>query len=51
MITSFVGETINSPDDLTAAVAAKQPGDKVSISYVRDGTTKTTEVTIGTRPS
>jgi putative serine protease PepD len=51
VITSFGGETITSPNDLTAAVAAKQPGDKVSITYVRDGTTKTTEVTIGTRPS
>jgi putative serine protease PepD len=51
VITSFGGETITSPDDLTAAVAAKQPGDKVSVTYVRSGTTKTTEVTVGTRPS
>ena len=51
VIKSFGGETITSPDDLTAAVAAKQPGDKVSITFVRNGTTKTTEVTIGTRPS
>jgi len=29
----------------------KQPGDKVSVTYVRNGTTKTTQVTIGTRPS
>jgi putative serine protease PepD len=51
VITSFGGETITSPDDLTAAVAAKQPGDKVRITYVRDGTTKTAEATLGTRPS
>ena len=51
VITSFGDETITSPDDLTAAVAAKQPGDKVSITYVRDGTTKTAEATLGTRPS
>jgi len=51
VITSFGGEAITGPDDLTAAVAAKQPGDKVSITYVRNGTTKTTEVTLGTRPS
>jgi S1-C subfamily serine protease len=51
VITSFGGETIASPDDLTSAVAAKQPGDKVSITYVRNGSTKTTDVTIGTRPS
>jgi putative serine protease PepD len=51
VITSFGGETIQSPDDLTAAVAAKALGNKVSVTYVRNGTTKTTQVTIGTRPS
>ena len=51
VITSFGGQTIQSPDDLTAAVAAKAPGNKVSVTYVRNGTTKTTQVTIGTRPS
>jgi putative serine protease PepD len=51
VITSFDGETLQGPDDLTAAVATKAPGDKVSVTYVRDGNTKTTQVTIGTRPS
>jgi len=51
VITAFAGETIQSPDDLTAAVAAKAPGDKVSVTYVRNGNTKTTQVTIGNRPS
>ena len=51
VITAFAGETIQTPDDLTAAVAAKAPGDKVSVTYVRSGTTKTTQVTIGNRPS
>jgi putative serine protease PepD len=51
VITSFAGKTIQSPDDLTAAVADKAPGDKVSVTYVRNGTTKTTQVTIGNRPS
>jgi putative serine protease PepD len=51
VITSFGGKTIQSPDDLTAAVADKVPGDKVSVTYVRNGTTKTTQVTIGNRPS
>src|SRR5207253_1327461 len=31
VITAFGGQTIQSPDDLTAAVAAKAPGDKVSV--------------------
>jgi len=51
VITSFEGQAIQSPDDLTAAVAGKAPGDKVAVTYVRNGNTKTTQVTIGTRPS
>ena len=45
------GQTIQSPEDLTAAVGAKAPGDKVTVTYVRNGSTKTAQVTIGTRPS
>jgi putative serine protease PepD len=51
VITGFAGETIQSPNDLTAAVADKAPGDKASVTYVRNGNTKTTQVTIGNRPS
>jgi putative serine protease PepD len=51
VITAFGGETISAPNDLTAAVGAKQPGDKINVTYVRNGSTKTTQVTIGTRPS
>ena len=51
VITAFAGQTIQSPDELTAAVATKAPGDNVSVTYVRNGTTKTTQVTIGNRPS
>jgi putative serine protease PepD len=49
VITSFGGETITSPDDLTSAVNAKQPGEKVAVTYTRDGSTKTTGVTLGKR--
>jgi len=51
VITAFAGETIQSPDDLTAAVATKAPGDKVAVTFVRNGNAKTTQVTIGNRPS
>jgi putative serine protease PepD len=51
VITAFGGEKIASPDDLTTAVAAKHPGDKVTVTYVRNGATKTTRVTLGNRPS
>jgi putative serine protease PepD len=49
VITVFGGKTIRNADDLTAAVGAKKPGDKVTVTYVRSGSTKTTQVTIGTR--
>ena len=51
VITAFGGQAIQSPQDLTAAVGAKAPGDKVTVTYVRNGSTKTAQVTIGTRPS
>jgi S1-C subfamily serine protease len=42
---------VRSPDDVTAAIASKKPGDKVSIEYYRDGDMKSTEVTLGKRPN
>jgi putative serine protease PepD len=51
VVTSFGGDAIASANDLTGAVSAKKPGDKVSLTYVRDGHTKTAQVTLGTRPS
>jgi putative serine protease PepD len=51
VVTTFGGSPIRTPADLTAAVGAKAPGDKASVTYVRSGSTKTTEVTIGSRPS
>ena len=50
VITSFGGQSIASPGDLTSAVGAKKPGDKVGLTYVRGTQTKTTEVRLGTRP-
>jgi putative serine protease PepD len=51
VITEFGGQQITAADDLTSAVAAHDPGDHVSVTYVRAGQTKTAEVTLGTRPS
>jgi putative serine protease PepD len=51
VITAFGGTDITTPDDLTSAVTAKKPGDKVTVKYVRNGSTKTTEVTLGSRSS
>jgi putative serine protease PepD len=51
VITGFGGQTITSPGDLTSAVGTKKPGDKVTVTYVRGGQTKTTEVTLAARPA
>jgi len=51
VITDFGGESISSANDLTSAVGSKQPGDKVSVTYVRKGSATTVDLTIGTRPS
>jgi putative serine protease PepD len=51
VITGFAGRTITDANDLTEAVALAKPGDKVDVTYVRNGQTKTTTVTLGTRPS
>jgi putative serine protease PepD len=51
VITVFGGAQIATPDQLTSAVTAKKPGDKVNVQYVRGGHTTTTEVTLGSRSS
>jgi len=51
VVTAFDGKSIANSEELTAAVGAKQPGDKVQITVQRDGSTKTLTATLGTRPS
>jgi putative serine protease PepD len=51
VVTAIDGKTVSSADDLQSAVAAKQPGDKVTLAYVRSGERHTVDVTLGTRPS
>jgi S1-C subfamily serine protease len=51
VITRFDGTRITSADQLEALVTAKKPGDRATITYVRDGKTKTVTVTLATRPS
>ncbi len=51
VITSLDGNPIRTSDDLTAAVAAKAPNDKVTIVVKRGGSSKTITVTLGVRPS
>ena len=51
VVTALDDETIDTADDLSAAVTAKNPGDEVTVTYTRDGTSHTAQVTLGTRPS
>jgi len=51
VITSFDGKAVNSADDLTAAVFQAKPGDKVSVTITRNGTTQHLSLTLGVQPS
>ena len=49
VVTRFGDRPIDGPDALVAAVRSQDPGAKVTVTYQRDGQTKTAEVTLGTR--
>jgi S1-C subfamily serine protease len=51
IIVEFDGREITSAPDLQAAVDARKPGDTVELTVLRDGSRRTLEVTLGTRPS
>jgi putative serine protease PepD len=51
VVTKLDGTTIESADDLSNVIDAKKPGDKLAVTYVREGETHTVTVTLGTRPS
>jgi putative serine protease PepD len=51
VIVSLDGRSIGNPDALTAAVAAHDPGESVSVGYVRNGAHHTASVKLATRPN
>ena len=51
VITAVDGEAIATADELQNAIAARRPGDTVSLTVVRAGQTRTVDVTLATRPS
>ncbi|WP_017592195.1 S1C family serine protease [Nocardiopsis potens] len=51
VITSVDGKGVSAPDELIAAIRAKQPGDEISIGYERDGKADQTEVTLSAQSS
>jgi putative serine protease PepD len=50
VIVAFDGSDVTTSAELQSAVDGKQPGDKVSITVLRNGERRTVEVTLGTRP-
>ncbi len=50
-ITSFAGKKVTSVDALRFAVDAKHPGDRVTVTFLRGGKSRTATVTLGTRPA
>jgi len=51
VITAIDGHSVSSADSLQTEVAGKKPGTRVTLTVVRNGSTKTITVTLGTRPS
>jgi putative serine protease PepD len=51
VITAVDGNKVTTSDELQSAIGAKKPGDTVSITYSRDGSQHSVQVTLGTRPS
>src|SRR3954470_3919649 len=51
VVTAVDGHSVADAASLTAAVGGHAPGDHVTLSYTRDGSSHTLSVTLGTRPS
>jgi putative serine protease PepD len=51
VITAVDGESISGADALTADLSGRLPGTKVTVTVDRNGSTKSIQVTLGTRPS
>jgi putative serine protease PepD len=49
-ITRVAGQEIQAPEDISAAIENRRPGDKVEIDVRRAGATQTVQVTLGVRP-
>ncbi len=51
VLTQVDGATVTGPDAVTAAIADRKPGDRISVSITRGGQARTVELTLGTRPA
>ena len=51
VIVRINGQKVTDAVALGQAIDAKQPGDTITLTYTRNGSTHTTRVTLATRPS
>jgi putative serine protease PepD len=51
VITAVNGKGVSTSEELQSVIGAMKPGDSASITYSRDGSEHTVQVTLGTRPS
>jgi S1-C subfamily serine protease len=51
VITALDGEKVTSAAELQSAIDARKPGDTISITFVRDGDSRTVQVELASRPS
>lgn len=51
VVIAIGGKDVSSPDDVRAAVDARQPGDTVTVQVRRGGQTRTFDVELGERPA
>ena len=50
VIVEFDGDEVRSATALQSAVDARRPGEKVSVTNVRNGSRRSVDVTLGVRP-
>jgi putative serine protease PepD len=51
VITKLDSTPVTSGEDLSSVIDSKKPGDQLKVTYVRNGSTHTVTLTLGTRPS
>jgi S1-C subfamily serine protease len=51
VVTEVNGKAVRTGDDLRAAIDARKPGDKITLTIERSGDERTVEVTLGERPT
>jgi S1-C subfamily serine protease len=51
IVTEIDDQPVKTKEDLSSIVGRHQAGDKVKITFIRDGKTKTVEVTLAARPA